>query len=43
MNTRATDQERNPPESSHDRQEEGVEEEASPTKEELWIEHPKAL
>ena len=40
---RATDQEENPPESSHDWHEEGVEEEASPTKEELWIEQPKAL
>ena len=30
MSTRVTDQERNPLESGHDRQEEGVEEEASP-------------
>ena len=30
MSTRVTDQERNPPESGHDRQEEGVDEEASP-------------
>ena len=36
--TRATEQEINPPESGHERQEEGVEEEASPTEEELWIE-----
>ena len=38
MNTRVIDQERNLPESSHDRQEEGVDEEASPMEEELWIE-----
>ena len=43
MCTRETDQERNPPESGHDRQEEGMEEEASPTKEDLWIEQPKSL
>ena len=36
MSTRVTDQERDPPDSGHDRQEEGVEEEASPI-EELWI------
>ena len=35
---RDTDQERNLPESGHDRQEEGVEEEVSPMEEELWIE-----
>ena len=35
---RATDQEGNPPESGHDRHEEGMGEEASPTEEELWIE-----
>ena len=40
---RATDQERNPPESGHDRQEEGVEEEASPMEEELSIGQPEAL
>ena len=38
MSTRVTDQERNPPELSHDRQEEGEEEEASPMEEYLWIE-----
>ena len=35
---RVTDQEGNPPESGHDRHEEGVEEEASPMEEESWIE-----
>ena len=40
---RATDQETNLPESGHDQQEEGMEEEASPTEEELWIEQPEAL
>ena len=43
MSTRVTDQERNPPESGHDRQEEGVDEEASPMEEELWIEQCEAL
>ena len=43
MSTRVIDQEREPPESGHDRQEEGVEEEASPTEEELWIEQLEAL
>ena len=43
ISTRATDQERKPPELGHDRQEEGVEKEASPTEEELWIEQPEAL
>ena len=38
MSTRVTDQEINPPESGHDRQEEGVEEEASPMEEDLWTE-----
>ena len=38
MNTRVTYQERNPPESGHDQQEEGVDEEASPMEEYLWIE-----
>ena len=38
MSTRVTDQERYPLESSHDRWEEGVEEEASPMEEDLWIE-----
>ena len=43
MSTRVTDQEINPPESSHDRQEEGVDEEASAMEEELWIEQREAL
>ena len=43
MSTRVTDQERDPSESGHDRQEEGVEKEASPMEEELWIEQTKAL
>ena len=43
MNTRVVDQERNPPESGHDRQEEGVEEEASPMEEYLWLEQREAL
>ena len=42
-NPRENDQEENPPKSGHDRHEEGVEQEASPTEEELWIEHPEAL
>ena len=43
MSTRLTDQERDPSESGHDQQEEGVEEEASPMEEELWIEQREAL
>ena len=43
MSTRVTDQERNLPESGHDRQEEGVDEEASPMEEDLWIEQREAL
>ena len=43
MDTRVADQERNPPELGHDRQEEGVEEEASPMEEDLWIEQQEAL
>ena len=43
MRTTVIDQERDPPESGHDRQEEGVEEEASPMEEELWIEQREAL
>ena len=35
---RATDLEVNPLESGHDRHEEGMEQEASPMEEELWIE-----
>ena len=38
INTRGTNQGRNPPESGHDRQEEGMEEEVSPMEEDLWIE-----
>ena len=38
MSTRVTDQERNPLESGHEQQEEGMEEEASPMEEYLWIE-----
>ena len=38
MNTRVTDQERNPPDLGHDRQEEGVDEEVSLMGEDLWIE-----
>ena len=38
MSTRVTDQERNPLELGHDRQEEGVGEEASPMEEDLWVE-----
>ena len=43
QNPRETDREENPLESGHDRQEEGVEQEVSPTEEEVWIEHPKSL
>ena len=43
MSTRATDQERNLPELGHDRQEEGMEEEASPMEEDLWIEQREAF
>ena len=43
MNTRVTDQERNFSESGHDRQEEGVDEEASHMEEDLWIEQHEAL
>ena len=38
MHTRVTYQEINPPESGHDQPEEGVDEEASPMEEDLWIE-----
>ena len=38
MSTRVIDQERNLLESSHDQHEEGMEEEASPMEEDLWIE-----
>ena len=38
MVSRVTKIEENPPESGHDRQEEGVDEEASPMEEDLWIE-----
>ena len=43
MSTRAKNQERNPPDSVHDRQEEGMEEEASPMEEYLWIEQWESL
>ena len=43
MSTRVTDQERNLLESGHDRQEEGLEEKASPMEEDLWIEQWEAL
>ena len=43
VSTRVIDQERNPLESGHDRQEEGMDEEASPMEEELWIEQREAL
>ena len=43
MSTRVTDQERNLLVSGHDRQEEGVEEEASPMEEDLWIEQRESL
>ena len=43
MTTRVTNQERNPPDSGHDRQEEGMDEEASPMEEDLWIEQHEAL
>ena len=43
MNTRVTNEERDPLESGHDRQEEGMEEEASPMEEYLWIEQWEAL
>ena len=37
-----TDKEENPPELSHDRHEEGMEQETSPMEEELWIEQSEA-
>ena len=43
MNTRVIDQERNLPDLSHDWQEEGMDEEASPMEEDLWIEQREAL
>ena len=43
MSTRVTDQERDPPESGHDQQEEGMEEEAYPMEEVLWIEKRESL
>ena len=43
MTTRVTDQERNLPESGHDRQEEGMDEEASAMEEDLWIDQQEAL
>ena len=41
--TRVTDQERNPRELGQDRHEEGVEEEAPPMEEDLWIEQREYL
>ena len=38
MSTGVTDQEKSLPDSGHDRHEEGMEEEASPMEEYLWIE-----
>ena len=43
MSTRVTNQERNPPEWGHGRQKEGVDEEASPMEEDLWIEQRESL
>ena len=43
QNPRETGREEIPPESGHDRHGEGVEEEAAPKEEEVWIEHPEAL
>ena len=43
MNTRVKDKERSLPESGHDQQEEGIDEEASPMEEYLWIEQREAL
>ena len=43
QNPRENDHEENPPESGHDRHEEGMERELSPKEEELWIEQPKSL
>ena len=43
QNPRETDQDEIPPESGHDRQEEGVEEETAPKDEEVWIEQQEAL
>ena len=43
MSTRVIDQEINPSKSGHDRQEERVDEEASPMEEYLWIEQREAL
>ena len=43
MSNTVIDQERNPWKSGHDRQEEGMEKEASPMEEDLWIEQREAL
>ena len=43
QNPRENDREENPPESGHDRREEGVEQEVSYMEEEVWIEQPEAL
>ena len=42
-NPRENDREESLPESGHDRHEEGMEQEASPKEEELWIEQPESL
>ena len=43
MSTRVIEQEENPPESGHDRQEEGVDAEVSLMEKYLWIEHGESL
>ena len=43
MVSRVTEHDENPPQSSHDRQEEGVNKEAAPMEEYLWIEQREAL
>ena len=43
MTTEVTEQERNPPELGHDRQEEGVDEEVAPMEEYFWIDQREAL
>ena len=40
QNPRENEREENSLDSGHDRQEEGVEQEVSPTEEEVWIEQP---
>ena len=43
QNPKENDNAENPPESGHDQHEEGMEQEASPTEEEVWIEQLEAL